>query len=534
MEVTPVKRAVCGELLAVTSSQSWASPPQPQGTPQREASLAGRACPLRVRSPRTPHRKAGRTLGLLQDSPRRPSLALCPKDPGWLSTPVLEVPDRTSHEGPTQLPESQYLGQPAILPSPTHLSPCGPSESPPRTSALQPLAGQSGREEPQELACRSPCTPHRASRRSKLRTPSQKSPLGPSPAPNRSPLTPLKSFESQGSSVANLCEDPCSPVFGPSNTWPLPIPAPEKPAYRTRTSSGTDASDSEEMPPPGSEVPQSSLSLGLSSPLTPFSFTLPPEALPACTPSTQTSASPWDYELEPDESSGLPSLQIRKRDPPSVEAEPQGGESPLPRGAAPGANKSGVRPETMSLPAPCPWLSHSTPSKGRGQTYICQSCTPTRSLAGTMSPPSWSPSPKPGGKGTPEAIQDWPRKKRAADCRAGKVEGGLDPTASLAVPSGESECHERSFKLASSHKAPAFSDFELEGVSQLPALSPAAEEAPGASKRPLSPQDGAESRPKRTFEPQGNVSPQRTEEGSPRLGWSPLAMDDDDVFVSGR
>lgn len=533
MEVTPAKRAVCGEPLAVASPQSWASPPQPQGTPQREASLAGGACPLRVRSPRTPHRKAGRTLGLLQDSPRRPSLALCPKDPGWLSAPVLEVPDQTSHEGPTQLPESQYLGQPAILPSPTHLSPCGPSESPPRTSAVQPLAGQSDCEEPQESACRPPCTPHRASRRSKLRTPGQKSPLGPSPAPNHSPLTPLKSFESQGSSMADLREDPCSPVFGPSNTWPLPIPDPEKPAYRTRTSSGSDASDSEERPPPSSEVPQSSLSLGLSSPLTPFSFTLPPEALPACTPSMQASASPWDYELEPDESSGLPSLQIRKRDP-GMEAEPQGGESPLPRGAAPGANKSGVRPETMCLPAPCPWLSHSTPSKGRGQTYICQSCTPTRSLAGTMSPPSWSPSPKPGGKGTPEAIQDWPRKKRAADYRAGKVEGGLDPTAALAVPSGGPECHEQSFKLASSHKAPALSDFELEGVFQLPALSPAAEEAPGASKRPLSPQDGAESRPKRTYEPQGNVTPQRTEEGSPRLGWSPLAMDDDDVFVSGR
>ncbi|KAM9808257.1 treslin [Neosynchiropus ocellatus] len=60
-----------------------------------------------------------------------------------------------------------------------------------------------------------------------------------------------------------------------------------------------------------------------------------------------------------------------------------------------------------------------TPGKGRSvQSYICQSCTPTRHHVGTTSPTGcadvipMTPSPKSNGKLTPDHLNSWPRRKR--------------------------------------------------------------------------------------------------------------------------
>nr|XP_023673178.1 treslin isoform X1 [Paramormyrops kingsleyae] len=79
----------------------------------------------------------------------------------------------------------------------------------------------------------------------------------------------------------------------------------------------------------------------------------------------------------------------------------------------------------------------STPGKGSVQTYICQSCTPTRQPAGTPSPSTagdptaWTPSPQSRGRSTPEGLNSWPRKKRArlglAGAKEARLQGGCHP-----------------------------------------------------------------------------------------------------------
>ncbi|XP_054998067.1 treslin [Sorex araneus] len=587
LETTPARRALCGGRLAAVSPHDWDSP-WPQGTLLRGDSQAGGASP-REESPRTRCGPAGRTLEFLVDSPQHPPAAPSPESPtqllAWVPGAVgagceCLAQGQAAREGASPDPKHQHPslgpqqpGHPATLPSsPPHTPPCGSSESPPWTSVPQPLTGEAS-----GLAS----TPHRDSQRaqpepsspaptSKLGQKPRTTALGCTPSPAASPpdhqaLPPLDSSPKRwGSPATSLGRDVCSPLHRPGDMQPVLVP--EQAGDPVHGSSITDIQPMREgkgfrlpgvseEPLPDSGVPVSPLSLGPSSPWMPSSLSLPSaapqlEGLPACTPPMQAPASPQAYKLELGMSTmDLPRLRVQNRDP-SAEAEPLDGKGPLPGGGAPSTRKSASKPETVHPLTPCLRPSHSTPGKCGGQIYICQSCTPTRChanpsplQAGTGVP--WTPSPKPSGKSTPEAIQDWPRKKRAVDCGVGRAEGGLDPAGALAVPGPEFQ--EPGIELHPSHKGPPLlGDFELEGVCQLPELSPpwtdgsAPEDASwgqlgtGARKRLLSPQEEIKSQAKRACELlRGDGMPQRNEEGSPGLGRPLPSPDSDDVFVSG-
>nr|XP_015199275.1 PREDICTED: treslin isoform X1 [Lepisosteus oculatus] len=136
------------------------------------------------------------------------------------------------------------------------------------------------------------------------------------------------------------------------------------------------------------------------------------------------SAASYEVELEM-QASGLPKLKFKRTD--SFSAREAGAEASL-RGAnrqCPGTESplpccSRHKDTGYVSPALC---THGTPAKttpGKGvQTYICQSCTPTRHPASTPSPldagelASWTPSPQSRGRSTPENLNSWPRRKRA-------------------------------------------------------------------------------------------------------------------------
>ncbi|KAG8516324.1 Treslin [Galemys pyrenaicus] len=261
---------------------------------------------------------------------------------------------------------------------------------------------------------------------------------------------------------------------------------------------------------------------------------------------SRTPRSPQTYEVELEmQASGLPKLRIKKVDPGATpEAElPGRGDSAPPGPSAPSA-KLPSKPEPAYLPPPCLWPSHSTPGKGGGQTYICQSCTPTRCLSSTPSPFQtdvgcpWTPSPKHSGKTTPEPIKDWPRRKRAVDCSVGVA--GLDPAGGALLLQPEGKEPDLEF---SASRTPILGDFELEGVCQLPEQSPPWEAVPraedafswaqfglGSRKRRLSAKVEAESQPKRAWDGPGARS---SEAGPPGAGgWQPPSAGDD-VFAAG-
>ncbi|XP_060035397.1 treslin isoform X2 [Erinaceus europaeus] len=268
-------------------------------------------------------------------------------------------------------------------------------------------------------------------------------------------------------------------------------------------------------------------------------------------PLLEGSANPQTYEVELGmQISGLPKLWIKKRKPSSdsqSEGEaPSREEGSMDEGGSlsslgvPKGSKS-CRPEATYLSPPCLLPAHSTPGKSGGQTYICQSCTPTHCPSGTSSPfqtdvgVPWTPSPKHNGKSTPESIRDWPRRKRAVDCgpAAGRGDPGAEP------PEGDPE--------SGIHRTSILGDLELEGVCQLPEQSPPWESVPqaeeatswgqfglGCRKRQSSAVEEAESQAKRICHPPGeDVDMRENEEQSPRgRGW-PLLAGDDDVFAPG-
>ncbi|XP_075946106.1 treslin [Anarhichas minor] len=130
---------------------------------------------------------------------------------------------------------------------------------------------------------------------------------------------------------------------------------------------------------------------------------------------------PLTYQVELEmQTSGLPKLKIKRTD--SMNAGDSGAGSPL----------VCVKPSQLESPLALfskhrdPSIcTHVTPAKstpGKGgsvQTYICQSYTPTRHPAGTMSPVATAdiipltPSPQSVGKVTPDNFSSWPRRKRA-------------------------------------------------------------------------------------------------------------------------
>ncbi|KAK2503242.1 hypothetical protein MC885_005973, partial [Smutsia gigantea] len=266
-------------------------------------------------------------------------------------------------------------------------------------------------------------------------------------------------------------------------------------------------------------------------------------------------ASPQAYEVELEmPASGLPKLRIKKVDPSSLsKAEPlRREESPLPGPSLPRGSKATSKPETHVSP-PCLRPSHSTPGKNGGQTYICQSWTPTRCPPSTPSPfktdigVPWTPSPKHSGKTTPDRIKDWPRRKRAAGCSlstaAGRSEASTEP------PAGgppETEGKGQSLGLGFS-KTPVLGDFELEGVCQLPDQSPPRDSGPKAEeaiswgqfglgrKRLLSATEEAVCQSNRVCDKQREDSEGgKSEERSPSASAPGLSSGgDDEVFVSG-
>ncbi|XP_045865838.1 treslin isoform X2 [Meles meles] len=273
------------------------------------------------------------------------------------------------------------------------------------------------------------------------------------------------------------------------------------------------------------------------------------------------SGSPQAYEVELEmQASGLPKLRIKKRDPSSLaEAEPPrregtslGEESALPALSMPGATKASGKPEAAYVSPPCLRPSHSTPGKSGGQTYICQSCTPTRCPSSTPSPfqtdvgVPWTPSPKHSGKTTPDSIKDWPRRKRAVGGgSAGRSDGGADLLAGVSLL--EPERRERGGLELGSSRTPLLGDFELEGVCRLPDQSPPrdcalqAEEASwgqfglGSRKRLLPAKEEAEGPAKRACEePRGDAELSGSSEPSPRASGQHLpSTGDDEVFLPG-
>lgn len=153
---------------------------------------------------------------------------------------------------------------------------------------------------------------------------------------------------------------------------------------------------------------------------------------------------PLTYQVEMEmQTSGLPKLKFKRTDSmnagdltsdggprsgawsPLVGVKPSQLESPL-------ALFSKHRDPGCVSPSICTHVTpaKSTPGKGGSvQTYICQSYTPTRHPAGTMSPVATadifplSPSPQSVGKVTPDNLNSWPRRKRA---QVRLVGGGKD------------------------------------------------------------------------------------------------------------
>ncbi|XP_033922317.1 treslin isoform X2 [Melopsittacus undulatus] len=207
------------------------------------------------------------------------------------------------------------------------------------------------------------------------------------------------------------------------------------------------------------------------------------------------SASPPTYEVELEmQASGLPKLRIKKIgsctslevQPEASASKPKGGESPFGELAATWCSKHPGKLAAACVSPSCFRSFHSTPGKGAGQTYICQSYTPTSCASNTSPSPleagvSWTPSPKQKGKTTPDAINDWPRRKRAAGS-----------TANVSCSQSERNAEEwktmsagREVKIlehCSSKGANTLEEFEVEGVCRLQDLASPGDSEPKADE----------------------------------------------------
>lgn len=195
------------------------------------------------------------------------------------------------------------------------------------------------------------------------------------------------------------------------------------------------------------------------------------------------SASPPTYEVEIEmQASGLPKLRIKKIgscsslevQPEASASKPRGGESPFSDFAMTWCSKHPGKLAAACVSPSCCRSFHSTPGKGAGQTYICQSYTPT-SCASTVTSPFpldagvlRTPSPKQKGKTTPDAINDWPRRKRAAGSTAnvscGQSERNADDRTRVSAG------RERTMRISehcSSKVTNTLGEFELEGICRL-------------------------------------------------------------------
>ncbi|KAM8997192.1 treslin [Ara ararauna] len=207
------------------------------------------------------------------------------------------------------------------------------------------------------------------------------------------------------------------------------------------------------------------------------------------------SASPPTYEVELQmQASGLPKLRIKKINscsslevqPEATASKPKAGESPFGELAGTWCSKHPGKLAAACVSPSCFRSFHSTPGKGAGQTYICQSYTPTSCASNTSPSPleagvPWTPSPKQKGKTTPDAINDWPRRKRAAGS-----------TANVSCAQSERNADEwkmmsagREVKIlehCSSKGANTLEEFEVEGVCRLQDLASPGDSEPKADE----------------------------------------------------
>ncbi|KAH0620030.1 hypothetical protein JD844_014540 [Phrynosoma platyrhinos] len=202
--------------------------------------------------------------------------------------------------------------------------------------------------------------------------------------------------------------------------------------------------------------------------------------------------SPPTYEVELEmKASGLPKLRIKRVSSMSALELPSHVEPEKPKAEEESdlvrdlsvtcCGRHSGKLEPASISPPCILSAHSTPGKlGGGQTYICQSYTPTRCTSYTCSPSQGSagipstPSPKHKGKVTPEAIKDWPRRKKAT-VGSRKSERHPDAAVETAV---HNTAGMRTSELLSDDKALHLGGFELEGVCRLQDESPCSDTEP--------------------------------------------------------
>ncbi|XP_041274878.1 treslin [Onychostruthus taczanowskii] len=195
------------------------------------------------------------------------------------------------------------------------------------------------------------------------------------------------------------------------------------------------------------------------------------------------SASPPTYEVEIEmQASGLPKLRIKKIgscsslevQPEASASKPRGGESPFSDFAMTWCSKHPGKLAAACVSPSCCRSFHSTPGKGAGQTYICQSYTPTSCASAVTSPfpleagVLQTPSPKQKGKTTPDAINDWPRRKRAAGSTASVSCGQSERSADDRTRA--SAGRERAMRISehcSSKVTNTLGEFELEGICRL-------------------------------------------------------------------
>ncbi|XP_030084417.2 treslin [Serinus canaria] len=237
------------------------------------------------------------------------------------------------------------------------------------------------------------------------------------------------------------------------------------------------------------------------------------------------SASPPTYEVEIEmQASGLPKLRIKKIGScSSLEVQPEasaskarGGESPFSDFAMTWCSKHPGKLAAACVSPSCCRSFHSTPGKGAGQTYICQSYTPT-SCASTVTSPFpleavlQTPSPKQKGKTTPDAINDWPRRKRAAGSTA-SVSCGLSER-SADDRTRASAGRERTMRISehcSSNVTNTLGEFELEGICRLQDQASPSDSEPKADENSAVGSFGLKSR-KRVFT---YLSPEKEENHS--------------------
>ncbi|XP_036211614.1 treslin [Myotis myotis] len=580
---------------------------------RHSASLLGRplpeggASPLGT-SPRTPRRPGGQPLRLLQSPPWLPSVASspestphpaawgAPREAACVATPPTQKPQHPHHLGaswgeepaqrgrvnPGQTPTRPGdIAEPASpLASPLASPAGGFPESPPRTaSAESPHPGQLDAREPPRTSGRAkPDASH-----SPLPAPEGGTRLGNTSSPERGSLegqprpctapahgTDTRRQQQEGgpSPPSEGHGDPgpgcrtgwhtSSPVLAASDTEPLPVPgeaedgnshsAPLGDGEGLRPAVAGEQPSDPGTPPPAPRSPRT--------PPGALRCAAPLERLPVSAQLSEAPAHPQAYEVELDvQAGGLPRLQIKKVDTsPGPDAEPLRREPSVPPGLAVPRGSKASRPDTYTSP-PCLRPAHSSPGKNGGQTYICQSCTPTRCHSSTPSPfqadtgVPWTPSPKHSGKTTPDTIKDWPRRKRAVDgslgTPVGRADAGTDLGAggSLLRPEGT----ELDLELGL-HKTRILGDFELEGVCQLPDQSPpgagdgvpASEDAypwgpsgRGPRKRLLSAED-AECEAKRACGQRREDPEPRGEARSPGPDLQQLpSAGDDEPWVSG-